>query len=647
MANDSKQSSVQLKSEIIKLMDGMTAFQKSYPKFNFPKVSNDFKVVRELLEKGEFNLAVCGKVKNGKSSLINALIGRELLPVCTDVATSRVFKISHSQEEKFYVVYGNGNRKEISQKELEVYGSQAVINKEGEAEIENTISYIQVFTPMDFLPEGVSLIDTPGIGSTYPHHTAITKQYIKQADAVMFVMNPTPLEDIEVEFLKEIVNVTPGILFVTTKIDQNGNDSVEESLKRNRQIIEKAVGNDLPFGISMLQMSSKLLLDAATEKDEIASAFNYEISGYDDVKSAMNEMVFTILGYYRSGLAYNVCVEYYKDVLNALKLRQDTAMKAAAEYDKLLKSYESALATFNENMGDKKRKELFTNVETILKTMEYDFNQIFTAQGDISKKFNEEIEILSEEEQIVSYSKEMDDRIVTDVQDAWNKLTSLVMSRVEELMAQFDKDCYLSVPEGFISIGKDNLDDPSIKDVQMRDRIGKMRNEMFLGTAITSALGTVVTGAYYFLPALVSPALPVIAPVMVILGLGSVLWGAISGNQKAKQETFQRNKTNLLKHLSEMIAYCRKQIVDVSLADGKYESLYQGFVLAVREQVKISMANICSRYSEELESMKKTVVESKNNPQLALALEHLVNEWSKNKEQIQNIHDKLEKVKPE
>lgn len=647
MANDSKQSSVQLKSDIIKLMDGMTAFQKSYPKFNFPKVSNDFKVARELLEKGEFNLAVCGKVKNGKSSLINALIGRELLPVCTDVATSRVFKISHSQEEKFYVVYGNGNRKEISQKELEVYGNQAVINKEGEAEIENTISYIQVFTPMDFLPEGVSLIDTPGIGSTYPHHTAITKQYIKQADAVMFVMNPTPLEDIEVEFLKEIVNVTPGILFVTTKIDQNGNDSVEESLKRNRQIIEKAVGNDLPFGISMLQMSSKLLLDAATEKDEIASAFNYEISGYDDVKSAMNEMVFTILGYYRSGLAYNVCVEYYKDVLNALKLRQDTAMKAAAEYDKLLKSYESALATFNENMGDKKRKELFTNVETILKTMEYDFNQIFTAQGDISKKFSEEIEKLSEEEQIVSYSKEMDDRIVTDVQDAWNKLISLVMSRVEELMAQFDKDCCLSIPEGFISIGKDNLDDPSIKDVQMRDRIGKMRNEMFLGTAITSALGTVVTGAYYFLPALVSPALPVIAPVMVILGLGSVLWGAISGNQKAKQETFQRNKTNLLKHLSEMIAYCRKQIVEVSLADGKYESLYQGFVNAVREQVKNSIANICSRYSEELESMKKTVVESKNNPQLALALEHLVNEWSKNKEQIQNIHDKLEKVKPE
>lgn len=644
--NKEKISSTQLKSEIIKLMDGMVAFQKAYPKFDFPKVSENFKLTRELIEKGEFNLAVCGKVKNGKSSLINALIGRELLPVCTDVATSRVFKISHSNEEKFYVVYGNGDRKEISQDELATYGSQAVINKEGEADIENTISYIQVFTPMDFLPEGVSMIDTPGIGSTYPHHTAITKQYIKQADAAMFVMNPTPLEDIEVDFLKEIVSVTPGILFVTTKIDQNGNDSVEESLKRNRQIIETAVGSELPFGISMLKMSSKLLLEAAAEKDEMTSAFNYEISGYDDVKSAMNNMVFTILGYYRSGLAYNACVEYYKDVLNTLKLRHETAVKAATEYDNLLKSYESAQANFNENMGEAKKKELVSKIEAVLKTMEYDFNQIFAPKGNIITKYTDEIEKLSEAE-MTTYSEDLGDKIVAEVQNERDKLTSLVMSRIEELITQFDKDCYLSIPEGIITISKDNIDDPLVKDVQMRDRIGKMRNEMFLGTAITGALSTVVGGAYFFLPALVTPALPVIAPVMVVLGIGSVLWGAISGNQKAKQETLQKNKSNLLKHLSETMAYCRKQIVDVSLADGKYQSLYQGFVNATREQVKNTMSNICSKYSNQLESMKKTVVESKKNPQLVMALEHLVTEWSKNKVLIKDVHDKLENVKPE
>lgn len=643
--NDKQSAAQQLKREILKLMDSMAEFHKSYPKFDFPKVSDKFLLSRELLEKGEFNLAVCGKVKNGKSSLINALIGKELLPVCTDVATSRVFRISHSEEERYFVVYGNGDRKEISQEELTAYGSQAAINEEGEAQIENTISYIQVFTPLDFLPEGVSLIDTPGIGSTYPHHTAITKQYLHQADAALFVMNPTPLEDIEVDFLKEIASITPGILFVTTKIDQNGNDSIAESLKRNRQIIEKAVGDKLSFGLSMLTMSSKLLLEASTNKDELTSEFNYKISGYDEVKSAMSNMVFTIMGYYRSGLSYNACVEYYKDVLNALKLRHEMAVKAATEYDKLLTTYEEALANFNERMNETKRKELFKEIEDILKTMEYDFKQIFTAKGTVAKKFSSEIEQLSEAD-ITAYSERLSDRIIADVQGEWNRLTSLVMSRVEELVTQFNKNCYLSIPNGIISISGANTGEVSINEVQMRDRIGKMRNEMYIGTSLGVALSSVLGGAYVFFPAIVAPVLPVVAPVMAVLGLGSVLWGAISGNKKAKQETLQKNKANLLQHLSETMTYCYNQIVNVSLSNGKYESLYQGFVNAVREQVKNSIKNIYTKYSEELKTMKKTVVESKNNPQLVLALEHLVDEWSKNNIRIQAIRDKMETVKP-
>lgn len=126
---------------------------------------------------------------------------------------------------------------------------------------------------------------------------------------------------------KEIVQVTPGIIFVTTKIDQNGNDSVEDSIKRNKEIIENAIGNELPFDISMLKMSSSLLLEAGIAKDEIEANFNYEISGYSDVKTAIVNMVFLMLGYYRSGLAYNSAVEHYKEVINALMLRQEAIKK--------------------------------------------------------------------------------------------------------------------------------------------------------------------------------------------------------------------------------------------------------------------------------------------------------------------------------
>lgn len=645
MNKDIKVLSIELKNDIIKLMDKMTAFKAKYPKFNLPQIPDDFRIAKELLTKGEFNLAICGKVKNGKSSLINALIGKDLLPVCNDVATSRVFKITPAKEEKFYLIYANGNRKEIEHTDLALYGSQAVIDQKGEKDVSESIAYIQVYTPMDFLPEGVSLIDTPGIGSTYPHHTAITKQYIKMADAAMFVMNPSPLEKIEVEFLKDVVKVTPGIIFVTTKIDQNGNESVEKSIKRNYEIIDSAIGSELPFGISMLKMSSKLLLEAATAKDEITSQFNYEISGYGDVKSSITNIVFMILGYYRAGLAYNACIGYYKEVLNILKLKQEAIKKSSSDYETLLADYEKALVYFKKTMGDSRKKDIFNQIETILKTMEGDFNQIFSSKGNIHAKYDEEIENLTSEELLV-YGENLGERIIADIQSEWDNLTVLVQSKTSEILAKFNEDCMMSIPKGLISISKEGIQDPTIQDIQLRDRVGKMRNEMFLGTAITGALGTIVTGAYFFFPVFITPALPVIAPVMAILGIGSVLWGAISGNNKARQEVLQNNKKQLSKFVADTISNCRKQLTETSLADNKYQSLYSGFLSAVREQANNTITSIYNKYNEELESMKKTVLESKQNPQLLAAMDHLVKEWNENKESIHLIHNKLESVKP-
>lgn len=644
MNKDIKALSIELKTDIMTLMDNMLAFKAKYPKFELPQPSEEFTITKELLTKGEFILAVCGKVKNGKSSLINALIGKDLLPVCNDVATSRVFKITASKEEKFYLIYANGNRKEINHKDLELYGSQAIIDQKGEKDITESIAYIQVYTPMNFLPEGVSLIDTPGIGSTYPQHTAITKQYIKMADAAMFVMNPTPLEKIEIEFLKEVVKVTPGIIFVTTKIDQNDNEGVEESIKRNNEIIESAIGDELQFGISMLKMSSKLLLDAATAEDEITSQFIYEISGYDEVKTSIINIVFMILGYYRAGMAYNTCIEYYKEVLNILELKLNTIKESSSNYENLLSEYEKSLADFNEKMGESRRKEVSNKIETILVTMQGDFNQIFSTEGNVRTKYDKEIENLKSEE-IIVYGENLGERIIADLQSEWDQLTFLVQSKTSDELAKFNDDCIMSIPKGLISISKEGLQDPSIKNIQLRDRVGKMRNEMFLGNSISTALWLLAQGSSYFIPALVTPISTFVLPVIYIIGIGSVLWGAISGNKKAKQDALENNKKQLNKFVADAISNCRKQLTETSLSDNKYQSLYTGFLSAVREQANNTITSIYNRYNEELESMRKTILESKQNPQLLAAVEHLLKEWSKNKELIHLIHNKLETVK--
>jgi len=641
-----KSKSIELQKSIISLMNGMLNFTKKYPKAELPAPSTQFQLSKELLEKGEFNLAVCGKVKNGKSSLINALIGKNLLPVCTDVATSRVFKISCSQsgQDEFYLVFANGDRKKITEEQLAVYGNQSEIDKVGENNIESTIAYIQVYTKLDFLPENVSVIDTPGIGSTYPQHTAITKQYIKMADAALFVLNPTSMEKMEIEFLKEVASITHGIVFVTTKIDDDNVSDVDTAIDNNIEKIKKVIGEQLIFGLNMKRMSSTLLLSAAIEKDDLKSQFNYDISGFDEVKDAIISTIFLTQGIYRSGVAYNSCLDYYQTVLKSIELRCEKVKAAQEHYDELLAEYKTANNHFTTQMGETKKREVLAQADTVIRTMEADFSKIFAAKGDIANKYFEEIDMLTSEE-IQAYGEDLGNKIVSDVQNSWDELTRLVQQQISEILVQYNEDCKMSIPEGLISITNDNESDPDLQSVELRDRIGKMRNEMFLGTALTGAIGTVVGTAYYFLPALVTPALPVLAPVLVVLGLGAVLWGAISGNAKAKQEKLQKNKNALKNYVQETISNCRKQLVDTSLADNKYQSLYQGFVLAIKQQVNNSVNEIYNLYKSELDTMKKAVLESRQNPKLVDALDYLQKTWSSQREQLQKINTSLNSIK--
>lgn len=642
--NDNTISATQeLKNNVLDIMNRLQGFLKKYPRAELTQPSNNFILSKELLQKGEFNLAVCGKVKNGKSSLINAFIGKPLLPVCTDVATSRVFKISNASTDSFYVVYANGDKKQITEAQLASYGSQSVIDNAGIVDADKTIAYIEVNTKLDFLPEGVSIIDTPGIGSTYPQHTAITKQYLKMADAVLFVANPTPLEKIELDFLKEVVTITPNIMFVTTKIDENGSESVENTLADNTEKINKSIGDKLYRKVKMLTMSSTILMDAASSNDKEVADFNLEISGYDAVKAEMLKTIYLTQGYYRAGVAYNALVKYYQVIHGSLQNRLDAARKSGEEYDRLRQEYEEAHELFVNQMGEEKRRDVLNEVEMILKTMDYDFNQIFSSHGDFVKGYESEIDSLTSET-ISGFGEGLGEKIVRELQGKWNDLTGTVYEKMMDAVNRYNEECQMSVPDDIRIMNPDNNADPSLPDVTFKDKMAAARTEMLTAGMISTAATTVAGAAWYFFPAVVAPALPVLAPVLVVLGVGALLWGAVSGRKIAIDKQLAKNKVALKNYLYETVSSCKKQLVETSLQNGKYQSLYQGFVVAVRQQAQKSVTDIYEKYKKEIDAIKRTLTESRQNPQLIPALEQMLTEWQANKKSLQNIKQKLETI---
>ena len=120
-----------------------------------PKTDMDFDIAKEILNDKEYNVVVCGEVKKGKSSLINAIIGQNLLPVDSDIATSQVFRISNSQTESYKLVFTDKTEKVISREELSKYGSQVDANINGTQELGGkSISYIQVSCLLVFCLKG-------------------------------------------------------------------------------------------------------------------------------------------------------------------------------------------------------------------------------------------------------------------------------------------------------------------------------------------------------------------------------------------------------------------------------------------------------------------------------------------------------------
>lgn len=173
----------------------------------------EYESLSKLLEQGldkSLTLLVCGEFKRGKSSLINALLNDEVCPVADGIATSAVSIIKYGRVPKVTRFYSTiqedtvGNSNLVIKSEAVKYDSISSYAKGSSIDIDNTL-YLEIEIPNEYLhTKGLTLIDTPGIGSLDPRHLFLTLQALPKADAILFVTDTAePLLTTELEFLKE------------------------------------------------------------------------------------------------------------------------------------------------------------------------------------------------------------------------------------------------------------------------------------------------------------------------------------------------------------------------------------------------------------------------------------------------------------
>ena len=196
----------------------------------FEASRDDQEILRRSLRQLDelFLLVVAGEFNSGKSTFINALLGRRLLEEGVTPTTTRIHTLT----------FGESEVRQLDENGIE-----------------------RVEAPVELLRQ-VQIVDTPGTNALDRQHELITQSFIPRSDLVLFVTSADrPFTESERAFIEQIRGWGKKLVFIVNKIDILSGDAavaeIEAFITENAQRL-------LGFSPEIFAVSSRQALVAKT-----------------------------------------------------------------------------------------------------------------------------------------------------------------------------------------------------------------------------------------------------------------------------------------------------------------------------------------------------------------------------------------------
>lgn len=190
-----------------------------------PDLNDRLALTRKRLEDPAFHVFVIGEFKQGKSSLVNALLNAPVCPVDDDIATAVPTAIRYGDPPAAAVLFDPGGEpsdatREPIREEIAVDQVAAYVTESADVGSDRRVNSVEVSLPRKLLADGLVIVDTPGVGGLGSAHSAATIGALPMADAVVFVSDASQeFTGPELEFLQTARRMCPNVVCVLTKID--------------------------------------------------------------------------------------------------------------------------------------------------------------------------------------------------------------------------------------------------------------------------------------------------------------------------------------------------------------------------------------------------------------------------------------------
>jgi len=189
-----------------------------------PQILERTDEVLSRIEERSFSVAVVGEFKRGKSTFINALLGKEILPADVLPCSATVNRVTYGVKPAAHVRFKGENGEPGRVEEVPV-GQLADYVTKLTPESEVTAAQVEeavISYPSEYCRNNVDIVDTPGLNDD-DTMTSVTLSVVPRVDAAILVIMPeAPFSNYEGEFLTEqlLLQDLGRVMFVVTAIDR-------------------------------------------------------------------------------------------------------------------------------------------------------------------------------------------------------------------------------------------------------------------------------------------------------------------------------------------------------------------------------------------------------------------------------------------
>ena len=428
----------------------------------------------------------CGEFKRGKSSLVNAIIGTELCPSDIGIATSVVTTIKYGAVKKAVRYYGNLlenadslKSEEIEWEDIDKYTMGDVL------EIDNTI-LVELSYPSPFLKNGITIIDTPGIGGLDPRHAILTHMALPKADVIVFVTDAgEPLTQSELEFYEsKVLSCGKRNVVLVNKSDILTADTLATHVSNTKLQLAKLGGPEvIPVSAKCWELYSKLEENdflLSSNKDAVLAGITSEVETFKKTQYKK----------YRDMLIAEIDDVYSAISLEIQQLKKDSNDKIKVVED--LQRQQAALSKFRGDLNNP-TSQIRLQINSIFEDARNEVQNLISHDGTLltSTEFDA---LLESERGLENEGKWFVAQINDRLQKLSRKVDSRIESAFEEISESIEKEI-TNVMDAETFLVSNELKSCNVINSQLAFSLaGKVMTGTLIGGLATAAVELLITG---------------------------------------------------------------------------------------------------------------------------------------------------------